>query len=57
MIADMLSNKIINAIATEVFIRGRKVNISFVFITQSYFAMPKDIRLNCTHYFLYENSK
>ena len=49
--------KKLNAIATEVFIRGRKVNISFVFITQSYFAMPEDIRLNCTHYFLYESFK
>ena len=37
---------------TELFIRGRKLNISLVFITQSYFAVPKDIRLNSTHYFI-----
>ena len=39
-------------IATELFIRGRKLNISLVFITQSYFAVPKNIRLNSTHYFV-----
>ena len=49
MIADMLSNKKLNPIVTELFIRGRKLNISLVFITQSCFAVPKDIRLNCTH--------
>ena len=37
---------------TELFIRGRKLNIIVIFITQSYFRTPKDIRLNCTHYFL-----
>ena len=52
MIADMLSNKKLNPIVTELFIRGRKLNISLVFITQSYFAVPKNIRLNSTHYFL-----
>ena len=36
----------------ELFIRGRKLNISLVFITQSYFAVPKIIRLNSTHYFI-----
>ena len=41
MIADMLSNKKLNLIVTELFIRGRKLNISLVFITQSYFAVPK----------------
>ena len=50
MIADMLSNKKLNPIVTELFIRGRKLNISLVFITQSYFAVPKNIRLNLTHY-------
>ena len=50
MIADMLSNKKLNPIVTELFIRGRKLNISLVFITQSYFAVPKNIRLNSTHY-------
>ena len=50
MIADMLSNKKPNPIVTELFIRGRKLNISLFFITQSYFAVPKNIRLNSTHY-------
>ena len=53
MISDILSNKKIYRIVTELFIRGRKLNIiSLVFITQSYFAVPKYIRLNSTHYFL-----
>ena len=52
MVADMISNKKLNPIVTEQFIRGRKLNISFVFITQSYFAGPKDIRLNSTPYFI-----
>ena len=51
MIADLVSNKKIK-IATELFIRGRKFNISLVFITKSYFAVPKDIRLNATHFFV-----
>ena len=46
MIADMLSNKNLNPIVTELFIRGRKLNVSLFFITQSYFAVPKYIRLN-----------
>ena len=52
MIADMLSNKRLNLAVTEIFIRGRKLNISLVFITQSYFAVPKNIRLNSRHYFV-----
>ena len=52
MIADMLSNEKLNPIVTELLIRGRKLNISLVFITQSYFAVPKNIRLNSTHYFV-----
>ena len=52
MIADMLSNKKLNPVVTELFIRGRKLNISLVFITQSYFAVPKNIRLNSTNYFV-----
>ena len=52
MIADILSNKKPNPIITELFIRGRELNISFVFITQCYFTVPKKIRLNCTHYFI-----
>ena len=51
MIADMLSNKKLNPIVIVLFIRGRKLNVSLVFITQSYFAVPKVIRLNSTHYF------
>ena len=50
MIADMISNKIINSIVIELFISGRKQNISLVLITQSYFKVPKDIRLNSSHY-------
>ena len=52
MIADMITNKKLNSIVTELFIRGRKYNISVAFITQSYFKVPKDVRLNCTHYFI-----
>ena len=52
MIADMINNKKLNLIVTELFIRGRKLNISLVFITQSYFQVPKDVRLNTTHFFI-----
>ena len=52
MIANMLSNKELNLLVTELFIRGRKLNIFPVVIIQSYFAVPKDIRLNSTHDFL-----
>ena len=52
MIADMIQNKKLNSIVTELFIRGRKLIISLVFITQSYFKVPKDVRLNTTHYFI-----
>ena len=52
IIADMSSNKKRNPIVTELFIRDRKLNISLVFITQSYFAVPKCIRLNSTHYLI-----
>ena len=52
MIADMIHNKKLNSIVTELFIRGRKLNISLVFITQSYFKVPKDVRLNSTHFFI-----
>ena len=51
VVADMLSNKKLKPRATELFIKKRKLNISLVFITQSYFAVPKNIRLNSTHYF------
>ena len=52
MIADMINNKRLNLIVTKLFIKGRKLNISFVFITQSYFKFPKDVRLNSTHFFI-----
>ena len=52
MIADMLSNKTFHPILTELFMRGRKRNISLVFITRSYFFVPKNIRLNSTHCFI-----
>ena len=52
MIADMINNKKLNPVITELFIRGRKLNISIVFITQSYFKVPKDVRLNSTHFFI-----
>ena len=52
MIADMISNYKLNPLVTELFIRGRKLNISIVFITQSYFKVPKDVRLNSTHFFI-----
>ena len=50
MIADIMSSKNFKAIIKELFIRCRKLNISIVFITQSYFRTPKDARLNSTHY-------
>ena len=52
MIADMVHNKKLDSIVTELFIRGRKLNISLVFITQSYFKVPKDVRLNITHFYI-----
>ena len=50
MIADMINNKKFDSIVTELFIRGRKLNISVVFLTQSYFKVPKDVRLNSTYF-------
>ena len=41
-----------NLIVTELFIRGRELNISIAFITQSYFKVPKDVRLNSAHFFI-----
>ena len=52
MIADVINNKKLNQVVAELFIRGRKLNISIVFITQSYFKVPKDVRLNFTHFFI-----
>ena len=52
MIADIMTNKKFQAIIKELFIRCRKLNISLLFITQSYFSVPKDVRLNSTHYLI-----
>ena len=52
MITDMESNKKLSPIVTELFLRQRKLNISLVFLLQSYFKVPKTIRLNATHYFI-----
>ena len=52
MVADMINSKKLNPVVTELFIRGRKFNSSLVFITQSYFKVPKDVRLNSTHFLL-----
>ena len=52
MVAGILSNKTFKTIVKELFIRCRKLNISLVFITQSYFSVPKDVRLNSTHYLI-----
>ena len=50
MIADIMTNKTFQDIIKELFFRCRKLNVSLVFITQSYFKTPKDPRLNSTHY-------
>ena len=52
MIADMIGNIRLDSIVTELFIRGRKLSISLIFITQSYFKVPKNVRLNTTHFFI-----
>ena len=51
-IADMIHNKKLDLIVTKLFIKGRKLNISLVFIIQSYFKVPKDVRLNTSHFFI-----
>ena len=54
MDADMINHEKLDSIVTELFIRGRKLNISLIFITQSYFKVPKNVRLNTTHFlFIY----
>ena len=52
MVADMIHNKKLNSVVTELFIRGRKLNISLVFITQSRFKVPKYVSLNTSHIFI-----
>ena len=54
MLADMINNKELNPIVTDVFIRGRKLNIPIVFLTQSYFKVPEDVRLNSTQFFIFK---
>ena len=48
----MINNKKLHSIVTGLFIRGRELNISIAFITQSYFKVPQDVRLNSTHFFI-----
>ena len=57
MFADMINNEKLNSIVTELFIRSRKLNISLVFITQSYIKVPKDVRVNTTLFFIMELPK
>ena len=56
MMADMESNKKLSPKVTELFLRGRKLNISLVFISQYYFKVPETIRLKCNTLFYHENS-
>ena len=55
MNVDIPSNKKLSPVITELFIRSRKLKVSFLFIIQSYFSIPKNIRLNSTHYFVTKN--
>ena len=52
MMADMIHNTKLNSVVTKLFIRGRKLNISLARITQSHFKVPKDVRINTTHFFI-----
>ena len=57
MIADIMTNKRFQSIIEDLFIRSRKSNISLIFITQSYFSVPKVVRLNLTHYLIIKINK
>ena len=57
MIPDVIINKKLNPMVTELFFRGRKINILLAFITQSYFKVPKEVRLNCTHCFIMKSPR
>ena len=57
MVVDMLSNEKINSLVTELFIRGRKLNISLAFIKQSFFKIPKKCQTKHYAFFYYKNSK
>ena len=48
----MINNKKLNSVVTKLFVRGRKINISLAFITQSYFSVPKNVRVSTTHFFI-----
>ena len=52
IVANVINNKILNSMLTELFIRRSKLNISIIFITQSYFKVPKDVRLNSSQFFI-----
>ena len=52
IIADVINNKKLNLVVTELFIRGKKLNISLVFITQLYFEVPKDVKISSTQFFI-----
>ena len=56
MISHVMSSKKAQQVLKELFIRCRKINISLIFLTQSYFSVPKDVRLNCTHYVIFKLS-
>ena len=56
MIAEIMSNRKFQTVVNELFFRCRKLNISLVFITQSYFSVLKDVRLNSTHYLIMKNN-
>ena len=57
IIVDMINNKKLNSVVTELFIRSRKLNSLLVFFTQSYFKVPKYVRLNSTHFFIMKSNK
>ena len=52
IIADIINNKKLNSVLTGLFIRGRKLNISVIFVTRSYFKVPKDVRLSSAYFFI-----
>ena len=54
MISHVMSDKKAQQVLKELFIRCRKLNISLCILTQSYFSVPKDVRLNCTHYIIFK---
>ena len=54
MISHVISNKKAQQVLKDLFIRCRKLSISLCFLTQSYFGVPKDVRLNCTHHIIFK---